>query len=118
MQLILNGQLPIGPLAIDMLSIYRKNLFEGNRFGLSVHSSMKLMPHLGLEAYFAYGTHDNALKYGGSVAWYFDKLRTSNIKYTWNKDVEGNRLFRFRNQWFNQYYSNLFVEIDKHEFNI
>lgn len=116
MQLILNGQLPIGPLAIDMLSIYRKNLFEGNRFGLSVHSSMKLMPHLGLEAYFAYGTHDNALKYGGSVAWYFDKLRTSNIKYTWNKDVEGNRLFRFRNQWFNQYYSNLFVELDKHEF--
>ncbi len=115
MQFFINGQLPIGPVAIDLASLYSRNLHEKNRFGIGLVSSMKAMPHLGLEGYVAYGTLDKQWKYGGAIAWYFDKLRTSYLKYSWQSDIEGNLLFRFRNQWFNQYYSNLFSKVEKHE---
>lgn len=115
MQFFINYQIPIGPVAIEALSLYRSNLYEENRFGLSLLTNMRMMPHFQVGAYGAYGTADKKWKYGGSVAWHFDKLQTNTIRYTYQNDVEGNKLFRFRNSWFDRYYSNLYSKIENHQ---
>ena len=115
MQFFINYQIPIGPIAIEALNLYKSNLFEENRFGLSLLTSMKMMPHLQLGAYGAYGTKDKELKYGGSVAWHFDQLQTNSVKYQYQNDIESNHLFRFRNVWFDRYYSNLYSKVENHE---
>lgn len=115
MQSFVNYQIPIGPIAIDYLKLYQSNLFEKHRFSLSFATNMERFPHLHLGGYVAYGTQDKQWKYGGSAGWYFDDLRTTSILYSYTHDVEGNKLFRDRNLWYNRYYSNLFSEIERHQ---
>ncbi|MBK8354501.1 MAG: hypothetical protein IPL13_03795 [Saprospiraceae bacterium] len=115
MNFFINYQIPVGPVAIEAFSLYRRNLFEENRFGLSLLTNMNMMPHLQFGAYGAYGSSDKEFKYGGSVAWHFDKLQTNSVKYSYQNDIESNHLFRFRNVWFDRYYSNLYNKIENHE---
>lgn len=115
MQFFINYQIPLGPIAFEALSFYRNNLYEQNRFGISVLTNMQMMPHLQLGAYGAYGTRDKEFKYGASVGWNFDKLQTNSVKYLYQNDVESNHLFRFRNVWFDRYYSSLYNKIENHE---
>ncbi len=115
MQSFVNYQIPVGPIALDVLSIFQTNLFENKRFGLNLLSNMVYTPHLHLGAYVAYGSDDKTFKYGASLGWYFDKIRTSSLIYQYRKDIERNKLFRVRNSWYDRYYSKLYASVESHQ---
>jgi len=114
MQSFVNYQIPFGPIAIDALSVFQTNLYENKRLGVSLLSNMAHYPHFHLGGYVAYGLDDKAFKYGASIGWYFDKIRTSSLLYQYRHDIEGNRLFRMRNSWYDRYYSNLYASKESH----
>lgn len=118
MQSFVNYQIPFGPIAIDALSLFQTNLYENKRLGVSLLSNMAHYPHFHLGGYVAYGLDDKAFKYGASIGWYFDKIRTSSLLYQYRHDIEGNRLFRMRNSWYDRYYSNLYASNESHGWNI
>lgn len=114
---IINFELPVGPVAIDLLNLYKRNNFERNRMGLRLVSNRNTWPHLSLSAYAAWGTADQTFKYGGGFMWYFDRLRKHGIGYQYTDDIAENDLFRFRNTWYDRYFSNYFTASKSHSIN-
>ncbi len=74
------GYFEIGPY----FSTYSTNDIEGNRFRIGGRTSNKFSTKVMYEAYTAYGTLDDRLKYGGNVLYMFSK----NPRIAWYASVK------------------------------
>ncbi len=65
MKTLLEGKIPLGYFNAPLDRIYDFRTYEGNRLGLGLETSKKMMKKVMIGGYFAYGTKDLAWKYGG-----------------------------------------------------
>lgn len=65
---LMDGQIPVGPIGIDIPRLMRYNDYEGFRLGLGLHTNDKISKYASLGGYFAYGFKDKAFKYGGDLS--------------------------------------------------
>ena len=78
------GVIDFGPY----FTTYSFNAWEGNRFKLSARTNTKFHKHFGLEAYTAYGTSDESIKYGLKANYYFKRIPRSLLSAGYRDDVE------------------------------
>lgn len=81
------GQIPVGPIGIDMGRIFNFNDYEGFRLGIGVHTNDKISKYLSVGGYFAYGFRDRETKYGGDLLIQLPK-RLCGIKFSMSHDIQ------------------------------
>lgn len=64
-KILTTGKIPLGKFNLDLKRLYTYNEFEGNRLGLGIETSDKLMKRITLGTFGGYGFHDKVFKYGG-----------------------------------------------------
>jgi len=60
-----SGMLPIGPIDLDLASLFDFNRYEGFRLGAGIYTQPRLLRGTTIGGHVAYGFSDKALKYGG-----------------------------------------------------
>ncbi len=78
------GVVDFGPY----FTTYSFNPWEGNRFKLSARTNTKFHKNFGLDAYTAYGTVDESVKYGIKANYYFKRIPRSLLSVGFRDDVE------------------------------
>lgn len=93
------GQIPLGPLNIDIGSLAGGNEHEGIRLGMQVSTSSRFSERLQLTAYGGYGFHDKEPKYAFSAGYFLipDKLQAE-AEVTKDIDEPGGFRFAFDRQ--------------------
>lgn len=83
---LLEGQIPVGPIGIDIGRLFSFNDYEGLRLGLGLHTNDKISKYVSLGGYFAYGFRDKAFKYGGDLLFQLPK-KLCGIKFSASHDI-------------------------------
>lgn len=84
---LLKGNIPIGPLSLDLNSIYNYNEVEGSRLGLGLSTNYKISKKWKLGGYYAYGFKDEKNKFGGSLKININKARSLYVLGTAKQDA-------------------------------
>jgi hypothetical protein len=87
LKILLEGKIPLGNFNLDALRIYDFNRFEENRLGLGLETSEKWMKKAVFGGYFAYGTKDQAWKYGGFADFHLYRKKEIKLRFTYRTDV-------------------------------
>ncbi|HBG70547.1 MAG: hypothetical protein A2W93_06060 [Bacteroidetes bacterium GWF2_43_63] len=120
---MLSGFIPVGPLAIEINSLYRNNVVEGGRPGLGLKTNYRVSKSWSLYGYYGYGLRDNEHKFGGrldvnlkkskdtkmAIGFKQDTRECGSMSYDLNTDgilsLEGLRNYMInRMDYFNQYF--------------
>ena len=64
---LLSGLIPVGPLSIDINSLYHSNVVEGTRLGLGLKTNYRISKIWSLYGYYGYGLKDKEHKYAGNI---------------------------------------------------
>ncbi|MPM22955.1 hypothetical protein SDC9_69416 [bioreactor metagenome] len=65
--MLMSGFIPVGPLALDINSLYHHNEVEGNRFGLGLKTSYRVSKTWSIYGYYGYGSRDKEHKFAGRL---------------------------------------------------
>jgi hypothetical protein len=84
---IINGYLPLGPVELDLRSIFRFNNYEGFRLGAGGITSDAFSEIFRISGYAAYGTKDGEFKYSLGAAIRAGKFSNSWIGASYTDDV-------------------------------
>ena len=105
---IMEGQIPIGPVNLDLSKILEFNYFERVRLGLGLVTNERLIRRVRLGGYGAYGFHDRHWKYGGSVRFRLHPATDTYLQASYQHDVAvpGERT---EDRWFGRYLSRLYI---------
>ncbi len=95
---LMSGYIPVGPLAIDINSIYRYNEAEGSRLGLGLKTSYRVSKKWNLYGYYGYGFRDKKHKFGADLRVELKRSRQSFLKIGYAEDVRENGSTLFENQ--------------------
>ena len=82
------GRFPIGALDILIKNSIALNNYEGARVGLGLMTSRDLFKRFEIGGYAGYGLGDKTWKYGGNIAWFFDKHRDTELRFIYKKDLK------------------------------
>jgi hypothetical protein len=85
---LLEGRLPLGKVDLVLSEMLNFNLYERYRLGVGVMTNDKLINGLAIGGYWAYGTGDNAHKYGFLVEKRLGKDKFNNITVSYIDDVQ------------------------------
>lgn len=88
LQALLSGKLRIKFVDIDLLRLFNYNNYEGFRVGLSAQTNEKLLRWMNFGGYFAYGTRDKALKYGGNIEFIANRKYDVRFKLDYRRDIQ------------------------------
>lgn len=81
----------IGPIEIGPLyNLYSKNTVEGPRFRFTMGTTPKLFKNIYLNAYIAYGTKDEKIKYQASALWLLKRNPRQYIFAEYKHDIDNN----------------------------
>ena len=86
-QSLATGQLPIGPVDLDVYSLLRFNGFEGARVGLGLHTNSKISSVFRIGGYAAYGFKDKTSKYGGDLNIKINRIKQIELNVSYSYDV-------------------------------
>ncbi len=89
LETLADGKLRMGFIDIDMDKIVNINLYEGYRLGLGFHTNNTISRYVSIGGYGAYGTQDNAFKYGGDINFLFDPYSEIKLNASYKNDVIG-----------------------------
>jgi hypothetical protein len=81
------GKYPIGKLDLDLNRVYTHNEYEGDRAGLGLHTSDRLVKWVAVGGYGAYGFRDKAFKYGSDVTFTLDQRSEVKLTGRYSNDV-------------------------------
>ena len=84
---IIELKVPVSFIDVDLKSLFDYNDYEGPRIGLGVQTNEKLLKHLSVGGYAAYGITDQTLKYGVFAEVYFEKYKEFTLKAMFANDV-------------------------------
>lgn len=87
LQALLSGKLRIKVIDIDLLRLFNYNNYEGFRFGLNLQTNEKLLRWMNFGGYIAYGTRDQALKYGGNIEFIAHRRLDVRFKLDYKRDI-------------------------------
>ncbi len=87
MKTLLEGKVPLGYFNLDVPRIYDFKLYEGNRFGLGVETSKKMLKKATIGGYFGYGTNDKEWKYGGYSSVSIYKRKGVKLRFAYQQDL-------------------------------
>lgn len=88
LKIITTGNIPLGPINVDLNKLGGYNNYEGFRLGLGVHTNDKISKSLSLGGYFAYGFKDKNWKYGGDLSYKPFQDRAIHFKLSYSNDVQ------------------------------
>jgi len=78
------GKIEIGPYS----SVFSYNGIEGARFKIGIRTANRFSKKIQLGTYLAYGTYDQAFKYGGDLIYMFSKNPRRDLTASFKYDVE------------------------------
>ncbi|MBN2668543.1 MAG: carboxypeptidase-like regulatory domain-containing protein [Bacteroidales bacterium] len=81
------GQIPVGPLAIELNQLMNYNIAEGFRLGLGLSTNEKVSKHGTINAYFAYGFGDKQWKYGSKLKFNLRDQYDSYLGFQYKNDI-------------------------------
>lgn len=114
LDVVAEGKIPLGYVNLDLRRLYRFNYYEKHRVGLGLEISQKLMKPLTIGGYFAYGTQDQAWKYGGFAHVHLWRKKQMRLELSYQDDVieRGGVQFNATNgAWLDpSIYRNLFIQ--------
>ncbi|CAG0963444.1 hypothetical protein FLAV_00827 [Flavobacteriales bacterium] len=84
---LVNGQIPFGPLSIDIDKIINYNGYEGTRLGMGIHTNEKITQAATLGGYVAYGIKDKEWKLGCDASIFIAKSIDMNLRVSYQEDV-------------------------------
>lgn len=84
---IYHGYFTIEPFEYRVNKFLRYSGYEGLRFGAGVYTSEKLMEHWRVGGYYGYGIRDEAIKFGGTLDYYFNRKDDHRIRLDYKNDV-------------------------------
>ncbi|MGM5630217.1 hypothetical protein O2K51_04885 [Apibacter raozihei] len=82
-----SGELELGPLSMDIYSLFSHNLYESFRYQLGGHTNYKFSKDVQLGAYIAKGTRDKEVKGGGEITFYINKKQGGELTIKAETDV-------------------------------
>lgn len=83
------GHWRTGPIEIgNLYSVYNSNVVEGTRVMLSLRTSNKFSKKVEISSFLAYGTLDQAWKYGGSVRWKIKDSPREMMRFAFRKRID------------------------------
>ena len=74
-------------LDVVVPDLWRVNAYEGSRFGLGLKTNPRLLKHLSIYAYGAYGIRDQAWKYGGALEAKLYRHRDIRLRASYSNDL-------------------------------
>lgn len=86
-KILSTGQVPIGPVSLDIRKIFKANDYEKIRVGLGFLTNEKLTKWAEVGAYTGYGFGDKAWKYGGHAQFHFIGNKSNNIRFDIARDL-------------------------------
>ncbi len=86
-KLLMTGKIPYHFINIDILKFLQYNEFEGFRPQLGIETNDKIAKWFTLGGYFAYGTRDKTIKYGGTLSFIFSKEHHLGLNLLYHNDV-------------------------------
>lgn len=107
-------QVPISFFNIDLINSFRTNAFDRLRIGLGLVTNRELSEWYEFSGYYNYATNPKLNNYGGGAKFYFDKLRSHDLSYSYYHDLSYITPFNFRNRFYNKYFNTLAHRIDGH----
>lgn len=81
------GRFRMGSFYLPTEHLIRFNQYEGVRVGFGFQTGEKISKRFMAEAYGAYGTHDQALKYGGALQLNFIERNDVHLRFSYQNDV-------------------------------
>lgn len=84
---IFSGQIPIGPISIDVDRLFRFNNFEGWRLGAGLHTNDLFSEKFSIGGYYGYGFRDEHSKYGGDLLIHLKRKRNLWTRVLYENDV-------------------------------
>ena len=87
LKVLSTGKIPVKYINLDLKRLLNYNPYEGYRIGLGVETSERLLKPLMLGAYFDYGTHDKAWKYGAYSSIYLHRQSGTQLDVFAQNDV-------------------------------
>lgn len=98
----LNGKIPLGKkINLDIAQLINYDQYEGFRLGAGLETSKRLMKHITLGGYAAYGFKDEGFKYGGFSTFHLNKKHGIDLKLSYSEDVTERGGLDFSNDGFN-----------------
>ncbi len=98
----LNGKIPLGKkINLDILQLINYDQYEGLRLGAGLETSKRLMKHVTLGGYAAYGFKDKGFKYGGFSTFHLNRKHGIDLKFRFSDDVVERGGFDFSDDGFN-----------------
>ncbi|MFW6044056.1 MAG: DUF5686 family protein, partial [Marinilabiliaceae bacterium] len=95
-KLLMNGQLPAGPLRLDLKHLIGYNKFEGWKLGMGLWTGEEWTGNFSLGGYFKHAFTINENHYGGGVKWKHPSGLTS-LSATYSHDLHTTGGFSFFN---------------------
>ncbi len=83
----MKGEVPLGPISIDINKLMNYNVAEGYRLGLGLKTNDKVCKNANIGAYGAYGFTDNKWKYGGDIKINIRDYYDSHIEIKYQNDI-------------------------------
>ena len=87
-KILSTGQIPIGPISIDIRRIIKANDYEGVRLGAGLVTNDKLTKWASVGCFAGYGFKDKAWKYGGHLQVNFNEAKSINMKAELARDLQ------------------------------
>lgn len=84
---VFSGQIPVGPISIDINRLFKFNNFEGWRLGAGVHTNDLLSEKFSVGGFYGYGFRDQRSKYGADILVHLKRKRNANIKALYENEV-------------------------------
>lgn len=84
---LITRTLPIGPLELDLTKILSVNNYEGARVGVGISSGSLLGKKIRAGGYLAYGTKDQAFKYGGELDFLLHQRKDFHLRFLYQNDI-------------------------------
>ena len=79
LQSMMTGKIPLGPVSIDLNSLFRYNVYEGFYIGVGAHTNNKFSKNLRFGGFVGYGFGDKKIKYGADISLMVHKATESVI---------------------------------------
>lgn len=84
---ILLGKIPLRYIDIDLERFITFNDYEGFRLGAGIQTSRRISRVFSVGGYWAYGTRDKRMKYGGDLAINFHRKSELRLRFSYINDV-------------------------------
>ncbi len=84
---LMKGEVPFGPISLDINKLMNYNVAEGFRLGLGLKTNDKICKNVNIGGYGAYGFSDEKWKYGGTLKINIRDYYDSHIDIKYQNDI-------------------------------